>query len=307
MKQQVIDLWKESFNDSDEFIDLFFSRVYQEKNTLTISKNGRVIAALQVIPYEMTYCGTNVPVGYICGVCISPAERGKGWMGKLMQQAIDEMNRRNYALTTLIPASDWLFDYYTRFGYTTIFDYSEEIHTASVRKENHSLQFAPLSERSFDHFYDYYNRIQQKKNCTILHAAYDLETIWKDCYLDKGNIWIISDHDQIVGSALAVPDNDTSIFIKEIMYENTEIKTILIQSILNHFQKQTATVRVPPTLMNSVPYGMAQILNKKLMMGLYSSFHKKNINILDCLQTIEQTKQLLLYKERKAFMNLMLD
>lgn len=305
MKQQIIHLWKKSFNDSDEFIELFFSRVYQEKNTLSISQNGRVIAALQLIPYEMTYCGANIPVGYICGVCTSPAERGKGWMGKLMLQAIDEMNRRNYALTTLIPASDWLFDYYTRFGYTTIFDYSEEIHTVSIRKEDHSLQFTPVSKKTFDHFYDYYNQMQLKKDCAILHSAYDLETILKDCYLDKGNAWIMFDNDRIVGCALAIPDGETSVFIKEIIYDNAEIKTTIIQSILNHFQKQTAKVRIPPTPKNSVPYGMAQVLDRKRMI----SFHKKNNNInnLGSLQTTELTKQLLLYKERKAFMNLMLD
>ena len=37
-KSQLIDLWRTSFNDSEEFIKLFFDRVYKKENALFIEK-----------------------------------------------------------------------------------------------------------------------------------------------------------------------------------------------------------------------------------------------------------------------------
>ena len=125
-KQQVIDLWRLSFNDTEEFIRLYFDRVYKEENTLVIEKDGQVVSALQMLPYTMTYYGTEISVAYISGACTLPSMRGKGLMRQLIQNAFEEMKYRSVAVTALIPADPWLFDYYREQGYTEVFDYSEE-------------------------------------------------------------------------------------------------------------------------------------------------------------------------------------
>lgn len=307
MKQQIIDLWKKSFDDSDEFIDLFFNRVYQAENTLTIKQNKQIIAALQIIPYEMTYHNTQIPVGYICGVCTTPSERGKGWMKQLMQQAIDEMRHRSYALSVLIPASTWLFDYYRQFEYTTVFDYSEEIYTYNSSYKG-GVQIIPLTESLFDLSYDYYNRMQLKRDCTILHSAYDFETILKDCRLDGGNVWIVRQDDIITGLTFAIPTNSNQIFFKEIVYDSLTEKTNLIQSVLDYYQAKTASVRIPPTPTKSTPYGMARILDKEILTQhfLSSEIHSGTNKMQDADNRMF-TQSIFQYNQRKAFMNLMLD
>ena len=117
-KQQIIDLWRLSFNDTEEFIRLYFDRVYKEENTLVIEKDGQVVSALQMLPYTMTYYGTEISVAYISGACTLPSMRGKGLMKQLMQKAFDEMKYRSVAVAALIPADPWLFDYYRELGYT---------------------------------------------------------------------------------------------------------------------------------------------------------------------------------------------
>ena len=107
-KQQIIDLWRLSFNDTEEFIRLYFDRVYKEENTLVIEKDGQVVSALQMLPYTMTYYGTEISVAYISGACTLPSMRGKGLMKQLMQKAFDEMKYRSVAVAALIPADPWL-------------------------------------------------------------------------------------------------------------------------------------------------------------------------------------------------------
>ena len=307
MKQQLMNLWKESFGDSDEFIELFFNRVYKEKNTLTIVENNQIISALQIVPYEMTYWGIKITLGYICGVCTLPAERGKGRMKQLMQKAIDEMQRRKYTLTVLIPASEWLFNYYQNFGYTTIFDKTEEIHTLTKDK-NTKNQIVTVTETLFDQAYNDYNRIQQKRKCAILHSAYDFETIHKDCMLDGGNIWMALQDDQVTGLAFCVPTGNHELLVKEIIYDHSDIKTTLIQSILNFYQSKTAKVRIPPTPANSTPYGMVRILDKEMMVQHnLSSNNQLNTENIHQPDDSLNTQILFRYDQRKAYMNLMLD
>ena len=61
-KPQLIDLWRTSFDDSEEFIKLFFDRVYKKENALFIKKDGKIVSALQMLPYVMTYYGTEISV-----------------------------------------------------------------------------------------------------------------------------------------------------------------------------------------------------------------------------------------------------
>lgn len=136
-KQQIIDLWRLSFNDTEEFIRLYFDRVYKEENTLVIEKDGQVVSALQMLPYTMTYYGTEISVAYISGACTLPSMRGKGLMKQLMQKAFDEMKYRSVAVAALIPADPWLFDYYRELGYTETFDYSEDTY---IRPGNTGLR-----------------------------------------------------------------------------------------------------------------------------------------------------------------------
>lgn len=60
----------------------------------------------------MTYYGTEISVNYIYAACTLPSERGQGLMRQLIQDAFKVMESRKVALTVIIPADPWLFDYY---------------------------------------------------------------------------------------------------------------------------------------------------------------------------------------------------
>jgi predicted acetyltransferase len=310
MKQPLIDLLKTSFANSDDFIRLYFDRVYKEEHTLTLRENGRVISALQMLPYEMKYCGTTVPMAYVCYVCTLPSERGKGRMSQLMQQALDVMRDRKYALTTLIPASGWLFDYYERFGYARAFDYSLETHHRSTAAEHGtaSCRIVSQNDLSPDVLYAYFDRKQRERACAVLHTAYDWQTILQDCLLDGGGVSVVLRDGKPSGMAVAVPKDDYTVYIKEIFYDQPCIKEALVQFILTRFHRQTAEVRVPPVPSAARSYGMAQILDKQRMTALYLSYHPRpDTSFLKETDNRMLTQILLQYEQRLGWMNLMLD
>ena len=59
-KQQIVNLWRTCFGDSEAFISLYFDRVYKDENAMTIEKDGKIVSALQIVPYTMTYLGTEI-------------------------------------------------------------------------------------------------------------------------------------------------------------------------------------------------------------------------------------------------------
>ena len=323
MKQQIIDLWKISFGDTDDFMRLWFDHVYKDEQTFVIRQNGQIVSALQIIPYEMTYCGTTIPAGYICGVCTLPSERGKGFMSRLMFQAVKEMQHLGYVLAVLIPATPRLFDVYRRFEFANVFDYAIEEIQSGENLKTRLLRLCEQSEAfqsvecqrivSYDHLdlntlYTYYQTKQNECDLTLLHSANQFETICRDQILGGCEIWVGVANQRPVGLAFANPVKEQTLSIREIMYDYTETKNLLIQSILNHHQLHHAKLRIPPTQSNSLPYGMARIINKEQMIDLYRSFytyspHPGNYN--NDLPSLTQT--LLNYDQRKAYMNLMLD
>ena len=126
MIDRVKKLWELCFNDSKAFTELYFTLRYHDDINLCIEKENDVIAAMQLIPYDMTYFNQIIPTTYISGACTHAKHRKQGVMGNLLAKAFSHMHHKGIILSTLIPAEDWLFNYYAKFGYIPTFQYSRK-------------------------------------------------------------------------------------------------------------------------------------------------------------------------------------
>ena len=285
-KEEMTSLWQTTFQDSDEFADMFFSRVYKPENTLAIKKDYKIVSALQMIPYEIKIADNIIPAAYVCGVCTLTLERGKGLMRILMNEAMDEMRQKGYGISTLIPAHPWLFDIYKKYGYIHPIDYSLERYLSKNNPNNSGISKTcnnDFSDYTFttyiDKYFPYLDNKQRERHCAILHNSYDTENILTDLTNDNGNIFVALHENNPVGIAFASPDSDKEVTIKEILYNNTQIKEALIYHILNIYDVEIAKVHVPKkekrdqeinsTILSNdskktYPYGLACILDKKI-------------------------------------------
>lgn len=319
-KQQIIDLWRLSFNDTEEFIRLYFDRVYKEENTLVIEKNGQVVSALQMLPYTMTYYGTEISVAYISGACTLPSMRGKGLMKQLLLNAFEEMKRRSVAVTALIPADPWLFDYYRKQGYTDAFDCTEDIY---IRPETPvyapEITVVPPKVPSIDELYDYFNRKMRERTCCILHTKEDYITILRDLELDKGRmLTALNEEGQTIGMAFVLPPDDTAglpeekkhVYVKEFFYDDDRVASLLLQESTLQFNVDRAIYKTPPIIPATRPFGMARVIDTERLIHHWLSTHKdsplteQNLKDMD-IQTL--TRIVMGYPNREAYMSLMLD
>lgn len=119
-------MWKECFEDTDEFLDLHFSQKYKPENTLIFFEDDKLVASLQMFPYTITFYGEKIPFYYLAGLCTLPEYRGRGYMAKLIDESHKVMCDREIPLSILVPAEQSLFGYYERFGYEQVFEESKE-------------------------------------------------------------------------------------------------------------------------------------------------------------------------------------
>ncbi len=110
-------LWKEVFGDSDEYLDIFFSRIYKENNTLVHCIDGKPAAALYMIPYEIYINGKYYLMQYLYALATKAEYRRKGIMTELIHQAHRIGKKRGYISSVLIPACQDLYAYYQHLGY----------------------------------------------------------------------------------------------------------------------------------------------------------------------------------------------
>lgn len=310
-KPQLIDLWRTSFDDSEEFIKLFFDRVYKQENALFIKEDGKIVSALQMLPYRMNYYGTEIPVSYIYGACTLPSKRGRGLMRQLIQKAFDVMKSREVALTVIIPADPWLFDYYRDLGYTDAFDFSEETYIrSSTPLYEPEILVVPPEVPSLASLYNFFDKKQRERTCYVLHDYEDFVTILRDLQISGGKILTALDiQEKPLGMIFFYPSSD-HLYVRELIYENEHIKNLLLQEATIQYSVEKAVYRNPFTGPGTYPLGMARVLNRDRLIHHWAFTHENsvlNIGELKEMETQPLTRLLLDYQNREAYMSLMLD
>jgi len=169
-------MWKICFNDSEAFMDLYFSEKYKDENTLVYIEDNQVVASLQILPYSFTFYGENIPISYISGACTLPEFRNRGLMEKLLIASFEVMKQRNIPLSIVIPANENLYKYYEKFGYEKVFG-----------KDDTEIPLKEIWEKSngdLDVAYQAFNQLFEGKDFCIQKTKADFRTIIKDAILD---------------------------------------------------------------------------------------------------------------------------
>ena len=269
-KEKVKALWQLCFDDNEEFVEMYFRLRYKNEINIAIESGDEIVSALQMIPYPMTFCGDTVQTSYISGACTHPDFRGNGVMRELLSQAFAKMLRNGMYFSTLIPAEPWLFDYYTRMGYASVFQYS--VKEITVPEFIPSKEITVTSEVGCQkEVYEYLNSKLSGRTCCIQHSFEDFQVVMADLILSDGILVTARSENQINGLAI-VYRRDKQLIISELFAETKDAE----HSLLHHIKQFTGcrymTQLLPPEKeQTQYPLGMARIINAKEVLQLYAS------------------------------------
>ncbi len=110
-REQITSLWSEVFGDSAEDIHFFLDRC-KNKVCLGLFEDGRTLVSMLFL-VDCAYCSMRGK--YVYAVCTKENARKKGYASLLIEEAKKHMND----FLWLIPAKDYLFDFYSRLGFVT--------------------------------------------------------------------------------------------------------------------------------------------------------------------------------------------
>ncbi len=110
---QLRSLWKETFGDSDAFLNCFFSLAYAPQHCRCITVDGAVKAAL----YWMDTDCEGQKFAYIYAVATAADSRGKGFCRTLMEDTAAVLKADGYQGALLVPQDEGLRVMYGRMGY----------------------------------------------------------------------------------------------------------------------------------------------------------------------------------------------
>lgn len=115
-KRAAFDIWKAIFQDDEAFMQLFFSTLYHDQNTLLVQNAaiGTANAHLQFLPYNLCVNDRLYRSYYVCGVATRPEMRSRGLAKQLLRAAHYQMWLNGATFSFLIPQENWLYEYYNR-------------------------------------------------------------------------------------------------------------------------------------------------------------------------------------------------
>ncbi|MCL2501786.1 MAG: GNAT family N-acetyltransferase [Bacteroidales bacterium] len=110
-------IWKEAFEEKDDYIALFFKEASPLGNTLSCGPVHAPYAALTLFPINLELAGMSYSGYYLYALGVLDTHRGKGYGRLLLEQARSYALSNQGAFILLQPTNAPLFAYYRNLGY----------------------------------------------------------------------------------------------------------------------------------------------------------------------------------------------
>jgi len=285
MKEEVKKLWNLCFGDDEAFTELYFSKRYSDEVNVVIEENGNIISALQILPYPMTFCGEIISTGYISGACTHPDYREKGAMKRLLLKSFARMQNNEVPLTTLIPAEEWLFSYYSKMGYTPVFEYLNKTFIVEELKPSSEYTVSKYTSQSCLHeeVYSFFDENMKKRPYCIQHSYNDFLVIMDDLKLGSGELLVAKLKGEIKGLLFCYV-KENRLHVPELFFEDDSARDTLLFTAAKQFHVKDISCIIPPSDEMGNILGMARIIDAEKLLNIYAIQHPKlevSFNISD--------------------------
>lgn len=114
----LTELWKKVFGDNEEYIALFFDEAYGNCECFAETVDEKAVSALYLLKCDLKYNGKVYSGRYLYAAATDSDYRSKGLMAKLIEEAKIYCKEQGIEFIALVPASDSLYGYYEKFGFT---------------------------------------------------------------------------------------------------------------------------------------------------------------------------------------------
>lgn len=231
-------LWKDAFGDDDAYVDSFFSCFAPERYAHFLSLNDRIVSVLYALPYRVhLQDGRELPAAYIYAVATDEKFRGCGYMSQLMRCVHARLRAQGCAAALIIPAEQWLWSYYAKFGYDVCSWRS--VTSLSVSQTGIcGYDFISVVEPADDELSFVLSQMGKRRN-NVVHPRESVIANVADCRLSGGGFYVVRDKRcNVVAAAFVICDASSPVILD--FFATDEVaKSYLVNSLCEAFATES--------------------------------------------------------------------
>lgn len=271
-KEEAKRLWETCFDDNPLFTELYFQKRYTDSNTITITNGDKLLSVMQLLSYPFVFFNSVLSSAYVSGACTDPLFRDQGLMKRLLHKALNHLDQQKTPICTLIPAHDWLFDYYAKSGFETVF-YKETIEGVVCTNQTTQTDLQVNIEDEYSsRTHNYLDKKNLEQQAAILHTKEDYFVVLADLKLAEGKVFVASHKNIVVGVAIAyLNSQNKTVYFNEILSDTIEIQNHLIQATCTFFGTKTYALTRPSPKGSGNKMGMLRVIDAPTMLELYAA------------------------------------
>lgn len=241
-------LWKEAFNDSDEFISWYLDN--KAESSLGMFDGGELVSALHIVPYTILVQGLQLPTAFIAGAATSKKHRGKGHMRRLLYEALVLLKSRGVLITHLYP---FKHSFYENYGWATYSYVSRQTVTEAFCKSGTDVieTMEPFILSTL------YNRMMRGYEGYIIRGEREWRWRLDELAIDGGRSAVLLKHGTARAYMLFYNDNGKASIIETVYEDEEDIAALLGYILRQGFS--SAEYFVPHN--GKEKFGMARIVD----------------------------------------------
>lgn len=282
-------LWKQCFGDTEQYTQFYFQEKSKSNQIQTIcvtehsgqegKSTERLIAMLHLNPYQIQVFQTQINANYIVGVATDAHYRKRGYMRKLLLEALQHMYEQEQPFTYLMPASSSIYE---PFGFRFIYEQQRRTFVEFQRKKLkldqkeesavRCVPFVKLSHRQLTQMLDFVGE-QLNKSFTIFckrtQAYYQM--LSKEMQAAGGDVFIFIKQDKVIG-------------VVSFMLEEKKLE--LVESIVASAEEEEITVKLLQEIvgenkdLESITFLEGHFLHAKIQEKLYPQIKEEKKTII---------------------------
>lgn len=266
---ELKNLWKICFGDSDAFIQYYFKEEFKTNRVLLL-EDKKIASMLTMIPIQLSVPNDKKYRGVMLyAVATHPTFQGKGLSTQLMDYAKSYLKGQGMDIITLVPASTSLADFYAKRGYAAGF-YHRESNFSHKELQEYPIHIDSSFILEASSPSDY-QQVRERHLSSYVHQSYDIDGVAYQkrlSFLSSCDIYLIRSQRELIGCAIIEKLDNNELFIKELLVPEEAIMHVM-KSISNMFPSDQYHLRLPVNIGEGMggiekAFGMYQLLDSDL-------------------------------------------
>jgi GNAT superfamily N-acetyltransferase len=270
IKQQTRRLWETVFGDSQDFIDLYFSKKYTPAANMVRIEDGVVVAAAQWLPYEALFWGVRVKSSYLSGLVTRPDCRGKGHAAAIIGEGLKRLYAEDVPLAWLIPANESLRDLYERPSHGCFYTSVFRVEKWLTAQEHVAAGFEAVNAAPSVAIMQYVHRALSRYGTVLLPSLSDVQAAFALCEMEQGKAVAVLREGNICGLALAVKETQDEWRLSFMETDDSASEAALLAALAAVTGAQRFRSLQPAIFLDdkAQSYGMVRVVNVERLLQL---------------------------------------